>query len=181
MRGEVVKFPIGIARRGKVFCKPLNIYFPQIYRLVRKRDALISRVNGVSVGDLQRNTICDYSLTAEVDTAAGVIRTVEIDHLSQGDDASLIIHHFWSMDHAIFYAKSAEDHFRDQPSNAICENQDGIFTMTKCPTHPGWGGPTIFYLADGFEDDAIAGFAYWEASAGSDGVLRHDEIFYETD
>ena len=42
MEGQVLKFPTRVARPGDVWCEPLKIYFPQVYRLVRKKVSLSS-------------------------------------------------------------------------------------------------------------------------------------------
>ena len=47
MEGQVLKFPTRVARRGDVWCEPLKIYFPQVYRLVRKNS--VSLVSGAKL------------------------------------------------------------------------------------------------------------------------------------
>ena len=42
MKGQVLKFPTRLARRGDMWCEPLRIYFPPVYRLVRKKTSLSS-------------------------------------------------------------------------------------------------------------------------------------------
>lgn len=67
----------------------------------------------------------------------------------------------------------------DQASNSICTTGEAAFTITKTETRKTWPSPTIFYLADLFEEDDEVGVQSWERSVGSNGELRETDIFYE--
>ncbi|MDE2361058.1 MAG: hypothetical protein KGM42_00160 [Hyphomicrobiales bacterium] len=169
------------AKRGNVFCKPLGFYFPQVFKLVRRPESRAVQLDAKASGPHAAAPISNYALSIVPPTEEGLVSAVPVEALSPSEERSLIVHHFWSIDHAMFYAKAAEDHLRGQPANAVYENDDGIFTITKCLTHESWPGPTIFYIADSFEDDTGPGLGYWEKWVGCDGKLRSHEIFYETD
>jgi len=169
------------AKRGKVYCAPLKLYFPQIFKVVRRSEGRVVQLRTKSIKPRGAAATSHYVLSNTLPAGEGVVSAVPVEALSPSEERSLIVHHFWSREHAMFYAQAAEDHLRDQPANAVYESHDGIFTITNCLTHPSWPGPTIFYIADSFEDDAGTGLGYWEKWAGSDGKLHGDEIFYETD
>ena len=179
MDGQVLKFPTRVARRGDVWCEPLKIYFPQVYRLVRKRVSLSSA--GPSFKRDETVVTCDFSLFNLKDDVAGIAKAVPLRHLSPSDNRSLVIRHHWSASRAEAYLLGVEDTDPNQPRGGIYETEGEIFTIAKCRTRKSWSGPMIFYLADLFEDDADIGVQIWEKSVGVDGELRETDIFYEED
>ena len=179
MDGQLLKFPPRVARRGDVWCEPLKIYFPQVYRLIRKRVSLSS----VAPSFRHNETVvaCVFSLLNLKDDVAGTAKAIPVRHLSSSDDRSLIIRHHWSESLASAYLQGVEDMGPDQPRGGIYETEGKIFTIAKCRTRKSWPGPMIFYLADLFEDDSDIGVQIWEKSVGVDGVLRESDIFYGDD
>ena len=175
MDSQVLKFPTRVARRGDVWCEPLKIYFPQVYRLVRKR---VSRSSAAPAFKHQETVVaCDFALFNLKDDVAGIAKANPVRHLSPSDDRSLVIRHHWSASLANAYLVGVEDTDPNQPRGGIYETEGEIFTIAKCRTRKSWSGPMIFYLADLFEDDSDIGVQIWERSAGVDGVLRETDIF----
>jgi hypothetical protein len=179
MDGQVLKFPTRVARRGNVWCEPLKVYFPQLFRLVRKRVSLSSA--GPSFKHNETVVACDFSLFNLKDDVAGIAKAIPVSHLSPADDRSLVIRHHWSESLANAYLLGVEDTDSNQPRGGIYETEGEIFTIAKCRTRKSWSGPMIFYLADLFEDDSEIGVQIWEKSVGVDGVLRETDIFYGDD
>jgi hypothetical protein len=179
MDGQVLKFPTRVARRGDVWCEPLKIYFPQVYRLVRKKVSLSSAAQSFK----QSETVvaCDFSLFNLKEDVAGIAKAIPVGHLAPSDDRSLVIRHHWSESLASAYLQGVEDMDPDQPNGGVYETEGEIFTIAKCRTRKSWSGPMIFYLADLFEDDPEIGVQIWETSVGVDGVLRETDIFYGDD
>ena len=177
MNGQVLKFPTRVARPGDVWCEPLKTYFPQVYRLVRKKVSLSS----VAPSFKHDKTVVawDFSLFNLKDDVAGIAKAIPVRHLSPSDDCSLIVRHHWSESLANAYLQGVEDMGPDQPRGGIYETEGEIFTIAKCRTRKSWAGPMIFYLADAFEDDSDIGVQIWEKSVGVDGQLRATDIFYE--
>ena len=179
MKGQVLKFPTRVARRGDVWCEPLKIYFPQVYRLVRKRVSLSSVAPTFKHNESV--VACNFSLFDLKDEVAGIAKAIPVRHLSPSDDRSLIIRHHWSESLANAYLQGVEDMDPDQPCGGIYETERDIFTIAKCRTRKNWPGPMIFYLAEVFEDDSDIGVQIWERSVAVDGELRETDIFYEDD
>jgi len=177
MEGQVLKFPTRVARRGDVWCEPLRIYFPQVYRLVRKKVSLSSAAPSFKHNETV--VACDFSLFNLKDDVAGIAKAIPVRHLSPSDDRSLVIRHHWSESLANAYLLGVEDMDPNQPRGGIYETEGEIFTIAKCRTRKSWSGPMIFYLADLFEDDSDIGVQIWEKSVGVDGELRETDIFYE--
>lgn len=179
MEGQVLKFPTRVARRGDVWCEPLKIYFPQVYRLVRKTVSLSSAAP--SFKHSETVVACDFSLFNLKDDVAGIAKAIPVRHLSPSDDRSLVIRHHWSESLANAYLQGVEDIDPAQSSGGIFETEGEIFTIAKCRTRKSWSGPMIFYLADLFEDDSDIGVQIWEKSVGVDGEQRETDIFYQDD
>ena len=179
MDGQVLKFPTRVARRGDVWCEPLKIYFPQVYRLVRKKVSLSSAAASFK----QNETVvtCDFSLLNLKDNVAGIAKAIPVRHLSPSDDRSLVLRHHWSASLANAYLVGVEDTDPNQPRGGIYETEGEIFTIAKCRTRKSWSGPMIFFLADLFEDDSDIGVQIWEKSVGIDGELRETDTFYGDD
>jgi hypothetical protein len=179
MEGRLLKFPPGAAPRGEVWCEPLKIYFPQIYRLVGKKVSLSS-----AAPSFKRNetvVACDFSLFNLEEDVVAFAKAIPLRHLSPSDDRSLVIRHHWSESLASAYLQGVEDTDPNQPRDGIYESEGEIFTIAKCRTRKSWSGPMIFYLADLFEDDLDIGVQIWEMSVGIDGELRETDIFYHED
>ncbi|MGJ0510005.1 MAG: hypothetical protein ACR652_23325 [Methylocystis sp.] len=174
MNVQVFTFPTGVVRQGEVWCEPLKIYFPQIYRVIRKN---VSR-SSVSPSFNERPVACDFSLFNLKNAVTG---SIPVRHLSPSDDRSLIVRHHWSKSLANAYLQGVEDMDSDQPCRGIYETERAIFTIVKCRTRKSWAGPMIFYLADGFVDDSDIGVQIWEKSVGVDGELRASDIFFDED
>jgi len=179
MEGQLLKFPTRVARRGDVWCEPLEIYFPQVYRLVRKKVSLSTAAP--SFKHNESVVACDFSLFNLKDDVAGTAKAIPLRHLSPSDDRSLVIRHHWSEPLANAYLQGVEDTDSNQPRGGIYETEGKIFTIAKCRTRKSWSGPMIFYLADLFEDDSDIGVRIWEKSVGVDGELRETDIFYQDD
>jgi len=179
MDGQVLKFPPSAARRGDVWCEPLKIYFPQVYRLVRNRVSLTSA--GPNFEHHETVVACDFSLFKLKDDVGGIAKATPLRHLSPSDNRSLVIRHHWSASRAEAYLLGVEDTDPNQPRAGLYETEGEIFTIAKCRTRKSWSGPMIFYLADLFDDDSEIGVEIWEKSVGVDGVLRETDIFYGDD
>lgn len=179
MNGQILKLSTGVVRRGEVWCEPLKIHFPQVYRVIRKRAS--SSPTASSSMHPQTVLTNDFSLFTTEDNLNGAIKSIPLRHLTPSDDRSLIIRHHWSKLLANTYLRAVEDIDSSHSCGAICESEEAVFTIVTCRTRKSWSGPTIFYLADFFEDDSDIGVQIWEMSIGVDGELRSTDIFYEDD
>jgi hypothetical protein len=179
MNREVLKFPPHIERREHVWCEPLKLYFPAVYRLVKKKGALSSAAPGFKLNETA--IACEFALLDVEDDTQGIANAIPVRHLSPSDNHSLVIRHHWSKSHASAYLQGIEDMNPRYLCSRIYEAEQAIFTIAKCETRKSWPGPMIFYLADLFEDDSEFGVQIWEKSIGVDGELRTTDIFYEDD
>lgn len=179
MKGQVLKFPTRVARRGNVWCEPLKLHFPQVYRLVKKKVSLSSAAPSLKLNETVVD--CEFALLNVNDETRGIGNATPVRHLSSSDNRSLIVRHHWSKSLASAYLQGVEDMEPRQVCSGIYEMDRAIFTMTKSETRNSWPGPMIFYLADVFEDDSEFGVQIWEKSVGIDGELRETDIFYGDD
>jgi hypothetical protein len=179
MKGQILKIPTGVARRGEVWCEPLKVHFPQVYRVIRRRASLSSTTSA----SMHPQTVfaSDFSLFNLEDNFNGAAKSIPLRHLTPLDDRSLIIRHHWSELLANTYLRAVEDIDSNHSCGAICESEEAVFTIVTCRTRKSWPGPMIFYLADFFEDDSDIGVQIWERSIGVDGELQSTDIFYNDD
>jgi hypothetical protein len=179
MKGDVLNIPPQIERRENVWCDPLKLYFPAIYRLVKKEAVLSSAAPRFTLSQTAIGR--EFALLDVEREAQGIAKAIPVRHLSSSDNRSLIVRHHWSSSLASAYLQGVEDMDPRHLCSGIYEAERAIFTIAKCKTRKSWPGPMIFYLADVFEDDAEFGVQIWERSIGVDGELRTTDIFHEDD
>jgi hypothetical protein len=179
MRGHAQKFSSQAPQRGNVWCEPLKLCFPKIYRIVRKETASSSATPRFE--SKRASFASEFTLRNLKDETNCITKTTPVRHLSPSDDQSLIIRHHWSISLASAYLQGIEDMGSSYACDGLFATKRAIFTMTICETRKSWPGPTIFYLAERFEDDEEFGVQIWERSIGIDGKLRKTDIFYGDD
>ena len=106
-----------------------------------------------------------------------IVRAEPIRHLAPSDAKSLVLRHHWSRSRAQAYLQGVEDGNPDQPIGGVFVSDDAFFTLIQRDTSPAWNGPTIFYLADLFEEDDALSAQSWEMSATCDGIIKLTDIF----
>lgn len=178
MSEEIVTLRPFVAARNPIFCKPLNLRFPQIYRLHRSRRIPPDQTPAAS-GDWSLRSHAKFSLSGEVAPHAEIVCVEPIGHLTLSDQKSLVLRHHWSRAMAQAYLQGVEDVEPDQPIGGVFVSGDAFFTLTQRATSKAWNGPMIFYLADLFEDDGLMGAQSWEMSASCDGVIQRTDVFYD--
>jgi hypothetical protein len=145
---NVVTCPLGSAEPGNIWCPPLELYFPQIFRITRSV-ARSSRAAEV--------THIGYTLDPRAASrmVAGSV-THAVDYLSAEETHSLIVRHHWSESLANAYLEAVEDLAETTESlevleivGAVFTLPDGsVFTLAARPTRADWPGPMIIYVAD---------------------------------
>ena len=112
MKGQVLKVPTHVARRGKVWCEPLKLHFPQVYRIVKKKALRSTAASSCKLNEVILN--CEFSLL-KIKDERGIANAVPLGHLSSSDDRSLIVRHHRSALLASTYLQGVED---IDPTNA---------------------------------------------------------------
>ncbi len=180
MPTEIVKLKATGAKPRPVFCKPLNLHFPQIYRLHRSH-SVPSQQTPRSHGDWTLQTPSEFSLRNDIPRQSEITFAEPISHLAPTDPNSLILRHHWSRSTAQAYLQGVEDTESNQPIGSVFVFNETCFTLTRRATSQAWTGPMIFYLADLFEDDDEFGAESWEMSASCDGLICRSDIFHEAE
>lgn len=165
-----------VSKCSRIFCKPLDIHFPQIYRLQRTRPISTGQTRAAS-GEWPVRGHPEFSLSGEVSLRAGIAAAEPIGHLAPADEKSLVLRHHWSRSRAQTYLQGVEDNCPDQLISGVFVADGAFFTLTQRATSGAWNGPTIFYLADLFEDDDFLSVQNWEMSAACDGTVERTDIF----
>lgn len=156
-----------VSKRSRIFCAPLKLWFPQIYRLRR-----------TEAGRTTAASSPGFSLIGKAPSRSGMI-VEPIRHLTPSDHDSLVLHHHWSRLEARSYLKGIDDG-ESIPIGGIFVSNDAFFTLVQRTTSPAWRVPTIFYLAELFEDDDFLNAQHWEMSASCDGVIENTDIYFDS-
>ncbi len=141
------RFEIGRARPGGVYCPPLNLNFPVLYRAVQ---------------NISREELDELGLTDEEPVESFVHYTIAENHRFLGSiertvargviDAeapSIIIRWHPNEELARSYLDALMDVSDPEDSNGeLCRTEDGVFTLAQRPTYREWPGPLVIYLAE---------------------------------
>ena len=156
--------------RGRVWCPPLRLYFPRIFRISRKtakraRDAGAPALRHIS-----------YTLDPSVTTPIRSFIVDEIDRLDRDAPHSLIVRHHWSRSLASSYLEGVED-IADAHNNAgIFEVDDAVFTLAERPTCADWPAPMIIYVAEIYASPNAIDADHFEVVVGPDGRAASREL-----
>jgi hypothetical protein len=165
---NVVTCPLGSAEAGNIWCPPLELYFPQVFRLSRR----VARSGGAAAV-----THIGYTLDRAASRAVAGSETHAIDHLSAEETHSLIVRHHWSDSLASAYLEAVED-LADtaetlealEIAGAVFTLADGsVFTLAERPTRGDWPGPMIIYVAEIYDAPNAVGAEHFEVVVGPDG------------
>jgi hypothetical protein len=176
MTAKIIRLPRG--RSGGIFCPPLKLRFPIIYRVVQS--ATRKQLKAEGLADMMKpfRDCCYYTLTDASEHAAVFPGTIEATELRTLDPAidrvSVVIHYHRSFDTAWAYHRGLWDYgadFRDFGLEPTCQTEEGIFTLITRPTNPSWPGPLIIYCVDRVPADNRFGENSWEAAVAPDGAL----------
>lgn len=144
---KVHRFEIGRARRGGVYCPPLDLNFPVLYRVVQN----VSRQQLDEVGltdDEPVESYVHYTINENQRFLGSIERTVARGIFDAGAP-SLVIRIHPNEEIAAGYLKALDDIGDiDDWNGELCRSEDGLFTLTERPTHRDWPGPLVIYFAD---------------------------------
>ncbi len=172
----IVNLKSSVRKRSRIFCKPLNLHFPQIYRLHFSR-RMPAEQTSAAPGEWIAGSHVEFSLSGEASSRSGIVCAEPIEHLAPSDQNSLVLRHHWSRSRAQAYLQGVEDGNSVLPIGGVFASDGALFTLIQRATSKAWRGPTIFYLADLFEDDGVLGAQNWETSAACDGIIKRTDIF----
>jgi hypothetical protein len=170
---NILRFPLKPARVGRVHCPPLNIHFPQLYRLVQK----VSRAQLVALGMPCEEPIAefiDYTITSDGDYT-GTVRHQPVQSITDANMESIVIRHHGSMEEASAYLVAVLDILGTDRGDVICKTDEGVFTLARRATESSWPGPMVVYAATHASDNP-AGFAEWQLAIAPDGMIHEGEF-----
>lgn len=157
---------------GVVFCEPLGVYFPTLYRGWQKLSEETIKEFGVDEGPFERPvfTTCTSDVFVDCTPLEPIVG------IPDQDVDSIVIRWHRGPNRAAAYLEAVLDlGFPDTQADPICRTPEGIFTVTRVPTRKEWGYPLVIYVASypskhvPFESD------YWEMSVYPDGSIRPSE------
>lgn len=176
---NVLKMPRKAVKRGRIWCEPLELYFPQVYRL-RDKDCHVV-IAGMDSNLSQPCHACAFTL--EVGGAALSVErawaAAPIQQMSRCDKGSLIVRHHWSEMLANAYLEGVEDLAATPTVGGVFETESGIFTLAEAPTRESWPGPMLIYVAEIYDDSAPVGVVHWEMAISPNGEIRRGDMLRE--
>ena len=144
---KIHRFGIGRGRRGGVYCPPLDLNFPALYRVVQN----VSRQQLDEAGLTDEEPVESY-VHYTIDEHQRFLGSIERSIARGITDAgapSLVIRWHPNEEIAAGYLDALLDiSDPDDWSGELCRSEDGLFTLTERPTHRDWPGPLVIYLAD---------------------------------
>lgn len=161
------------AEHGNIWCPPLRLYFPRIFRISHK-DAKRARTAGAHLLHHISYTLDPRGIAAPRGCVVN-----EIDHLDRDATHSLIVRHHWSRSLASSYLEGVED-MTDTHENAGIFDVDGaVFTLTERPTRADWPAPIIIYVAEIYDSQNAIDAEHFEVVVGPDGRPEPRELLGE--
>jgi hypothetical protein len=173
----IYRFEVGRARKGGVYCEPLNINFPAVFRVVQSLSR--EQLDEIGAPDTEPfERYVHYTMRDEHERRIpGTVEAGTMRGIPDADAPSLVIRWHPSEEHASGYLAAASD-IDDDKTSEISRTTEGLFTLVKRPTNSEWPSPLIIYLAE-VPANYIVGTDYWYLALASDGTpfrLPHLEI-----
>jgi hypothetical protein len=157
---------------GVVFCEPLGVYFPTLYRGWQKLTTKSIEEFGVADGPFEGPVFT----TSTSDVFVDCTPLEPIVGIPDQDVDSIVIRWHRGPNRAAAYLEAVLDlGFPTTQVDPVCRTPEGIFTVTRVPTKKEWVGPLVIYVASypsktrPFESD------YWEMSVHPDGSIHATE------
>jgi hypothetical protein len=156
---KIVRFPVNRAGSGSVYCAPLKLHFPPLFRVVQTFSPAELRLHGAAGAEMSERFV-HYTLSEE-DNYVGTIVRQPVNRIMEADQNSIVIRHHANVEQAMSYINGVADSSDDQTVEPICQTKEGVFTAVRRPTKPGWPGPMVIYAAIHGSDN-IAGYNVWQ-------------------
>ena len=165
---RIYPFVIRGARRGGIYCQPLDITFPALFRVVQTLSREQLDEQGLSdmepIDGYVHYTISDE----EQQRIPGTIECTTIRGIPDPDALTLVVRWHANEEHASGYLDAVGDLSDDETNGEICRSNDGIFTLAKRSTNPDWPGPLVIYLAV-HPANNLSGSEIWYLALAPDG------------
>lgn len=158
------------ADHGRIWCPPLRLYFPRIFRVSRKA---AKRTRPTKARPRQHIA---YTLDPSAIVGSPGCVVEEIDRLHHEASHSLILRHHWSRSLASSYLEGVVDVMDACDSMGIFEVEDSVFTLTERSTHADWPAPMIIYVAEIYDAQNEIGAEHFEVVVGPDGRPEPREL-----
>jgi len=166
MSGTIINFPVKSGSAGSVFCKPLNIYFPQLYRDTNILTA--ADLAEWNVDDAQPGTTIYYTLDRE-EHYIGEVHRERARCIREPGALSLTIRYHPTMEEASAYLLGVNDYVADETvTDPICRTDSGFFTLIHRATSAAWPSPLVIYSAFHPAPNQF-GIDHWSLAIASDG------------
>jgi hypothetical protein len=170
--GKVLRFPVKRAVAGRVYCPPLNIHFPQLFRTVQTvTQADLDALGRTDAAPIER--FIDYTLHEDAEYF-GTVEREAVRCITEADQESIVVRHHRDMKEAVAYLNAVADLQGGAAINPICYTKEGLFTLAHRSTESAWPGPMVIYLAT-YPADNPVGSDEWYIGIAPDGATMQGE------
>lgn len=159
---NVIEVKFRKASQRGVYCQPLKLYFPPLYRVVSSATEEDLSVFQTAMEIAPFENCIGYSIDPDEDIFGLQERKI-VNHILEDTGSSVVIRHHRSQQSASEYLEGAHDAgIPHEHTGSIIQTDDGYFSFMQRPTRSHWRGPTVFYGAWYFTDKNPFGSDYWE-------------------
>jgi hypothetical protein len=133
---SILKFEVGRARRGGVYCSPLDVTFPALFRVVQSLSREQLDEHGLT--DMEPiNRYIHHTMRDEDERRIpGTIESKAIIGVPDSGEPSLVLRWHPNEEYAAAYLDAVADLSDDESNGEICRTNDGLFTRAKRSTNP---------------------------------------------
>jgi Domain of unknown function (DUF4279) len=143
---KIHRFEIGRARRGGVYCPPLDLNFPVLHRVVQNVSQ--EQLDEIGLTDEQPVESYVHYTIGEDQRFLGSTEWTVARGIIDSAAPSLVIRWHQNEELAASYLSAIADISDPDWNGELCRSEDGLFTLAERPTHRDWPGPLVIYLAD---------------------------------
>ena len=143
---KIHRFEIGRARRGGVYCPPLDLNFPVLHRVVQNVSQ--EQLDEIGLTDEQPVESYVHYTIGEDQRFLGSTEWTVARGIIDAAAPSLVIRWHPNEELAASYLSAIADICDPDWNGELCRSEDGLFTLAERPTYRDWPGPLVIYLAD---------------------------------
>lgn len=170
---NIIDFDARKRKAGRVYCPPLNIYFPALVKITQEPP---QDFDFEAIGMTPRRQIVIHAFDETQDQYLYMTRADAVQCLAVDDPFSLFMRHHKDLETTTIYGRSLFD-FGINPalSSTIVAAEDGYFTLLTRPLTEQHPTPTITYAAEFDDPENPLGLSEWLMSIGPDGSCYEEK------
>lgn len=169
---NIIQFDAKRAQAGRIYCKPLDIYFPSIVRIIQ---SFPDDFDFNACGMAPRKTSTIYTFEDVQAIYPNLTEETRITMLDKDARCSLFIRYHASGEECHSYESSLWDFgIRDALSNNKVQSESAFFTLLYRPLTTDYPNPTITYHAEYVAYQSRFNAGSWARTVDADGNITEN-------